>query len=158
MVIKDAFSADEWQVVRAAPFLVGMYMVGVTPSGPIEIFREMLTAEKAVALEGARSDGLPLIKEIAADLRADVLGRDLGSIGGGDDSPALLLAELAQALHFVGIRAPAMHSAFRAWLYRLAEKLAGIEPEPGAHRHSRLVSDPEAAALAALAETLGVPR
>ena len=158
MAIKDAFTAEEWQVVGAAPFLVGMYMVGVTPSGPILIVREMLTAEKAVALEAARSDGLPLVKEIEADLRTDLLARDLGRISDAPDTQARVLAELARALVLVGGLAPAMDSAYRAWLYRLAEKLARVMPETGAHRHPRLPSDQEAAALAALARVLGVPR
>jgi hypothetical protein len=158
MVVKDAFTAEEWQVVGAAPFLVGMYMVGVSPSGPILMVREMLTAEKAVALEAARSDGLPLIKEIEADLKADVLSRDLGRISGAADTQASVLAELERALVLVGGLAPAMDSAYRAWLYRLAEKLARAMPETGAHRHPRLPSDQEAAALADLANTLGVPR
>lgn len=157
MAIKDAFSAEEWQVVGAAPFLVGMYVVGVTPSGPILIVREMLTAEKAVALEAARSDGLPLVKEIEADLRADVLSRDLGRISGAPDTQTRVLTELATALALVGTRAPAMESAFRAWLYRLARKLTRTLPETGGHRAVRLVSDAEAAALARLAQTLGVP-
>ena len=158
MAIKDAFTAEEWQSVGAAPFLVGMYLVGVTPSGPILMVREMLTAEKAVALEAARSDGLPLIKEIEADLKADVLIRDLGSISGAADTQARVLDELARAMVLIGGLAPAMDSAYRAWLYRLAEKLARVLPETGAHRHPRLPSDQEAAALAALAKVLGVPR
>jgi hypothetical protein len=158
MAIRDAFTTEEWHVVGAAPFLVGMYMVGVTPSGPILIMREMLTAEKAVALEAARSDGLPLIKEIGADLKADLLGRDLGRISDAPDTQARVLAELARALVLVNGLAPAMDSAYRAWLYRLAEKLARVMPEAGGHGAGRLVSDQEATALVALAELLGVPR
>ena len=158
MAVKDGFTAEEWQVVGTAPFLVGMYMVGVTPSGPIVIVREMLTAEKAVALEAARSDGLPLIKEIEADLKADVLSRDLGHVSSAPDTQARLLAELDRALVLVAGLAPAMDSAYRAWLYRLAEKLARVLPETGGHGAGRLISDPEAAALAALTRLLGVPR
>ena len=116
MAVKDGFTAEEWQAVGAAPFLVGMYMVGVTPSGPIVMVREMLTAEKAVALEAARSDGLPLIKEIEADLKADVLSRDLGHVSSAPDTQARLLAELDRALVLVAGLAPAMDSAYRAWL------------------------------------------
>jgi hypothetical protein len=158
MANKDAFTDDDWQTVGAAPFLVGMYLVAVTPSGPIRIARELLTAEKAVTLEAARPDGLPLIKEIAADLRADVLSRDLGRIGAGSDSQARVLAELARAVELVRTGTPTLDSAFRAWLYRLAEKLTGVLPESRGHRPGRVVSDAEAAALFALAEVLGVPR
>ncbi|MGY4857657.1 hypothetical protein [Cryobacterium sp. AP23] len=158
MNVKDAFTAEEWQVVGAAPFLVGMYLVGVTPSGPIVIVREMLTAEKAVALEAALPDGLPLVKEIEADLRSQVLTRDFGRISGAADTQARVLHELAHALALVGRLAPTMDSAYRAWLYRLAEKLVRVMPEPGAHSSGRQLSDPEAAALIHLATTLGVPR
>jgi hypothetical protein len=156
MAIKDAFTAEDWQVVGAAPFLVGMYLVGATPSGPIVMVREMLTAEKAVALEAAQPDGLPLIREIEADLSAGALTRDLGRISGAPDSQARVLAELDRAVRLVGASAPALDSAYRAWLYRLAEKLARVLPEAGGHG-GRQVSDQEAAALAALARLLGVP-
>lgn len=157
MAVKDAFTAEEWQVVGSAPFLVGMYIVGVTPSGPILILREMLTAEKAVALEAAMPDGLPLLKEIEADLRTRVLVRDLGRISGVVDTQHRVLGELARASTLVGRRAPAMDSAFRAWLYRLAQKLVRVMPEHPAHGSHRVLSDPEARALASLASTLGVP-
>ena len=157
MNVKDAFTAEEWQAVGAAPFLVGMYLVGVTPSGPIVMVREMLTAEKAVAREAAMPDGLPLLKEIEADLRAQVLTRDLGRISAAADTQARVLHELARSLALVGRLAPAMDSAYRAWLYRLAERLVRVMPEPGAHGSGRQLSDPEAAALAHLASTLGVP-
>jgi hypothetical protein len=157
MAIKDAFTAGEWQTVGAAPFLVGMYLVGVTPGRPILIVRGVLSTEKAVALEAIRSDGLPLIKEINGDLRADVLRRDLGRISTAAGDPAKVLAELGRALTLVRARAPAMDSAFRAWLYRLAEKLARGMPDSGAHRPARAAGARQEAALAALAELLGVP-
>lgn len=156
MAVRDAFTAEEWRVVGAAPFLVGMYMVSVSPSGPIGVVTEMLTAEKAVTLEASRPDGLPIVQEIEADLTARVLTRDLGRINGGAATQQRVLVELGRALALVEAQAPAMDSAFRAWLYREAERLARVGPEAGGQ--GRTVSDDEAAALGILADMLGVPR
>lgn len=158
MAVRDAFTAEDWKAVGAAPFLVGLYMVAASPSGPIGLVTEMLTAEKAVTLEASMPDGLPIVKEIDADLTAQVLSRDLGLISEGVDTQARVLAELARAVALVEAQAPAMDSAFRAWLFREAERLARLVPETGGHAPRRQVSDTEEAALATLAALLGVPR
>lgn len=157
MAVKDAFTADEWQAVGAAPFLVGLYLVGASPSGPMAVVTEMLAAEKAVTFEAAQPDGLPIVREIEADLEAQVLTRDLGLTDGADASQARLLGELAVALALVRARAPAMDSAFRAWLYRLAEHVARAAPEVGS-AHGRPINEAETEALSTLAGMLGVPR
>lgn len=158
MTVKEAFTADEWRTVGAAPFLVGLYMVAAAPSGPIGIVTEMLTAEKAVTLEASMPDALPIVREIEADLVAGVLTRDLGQITVGADSQARVLGELVRAVTLVAAQAPAMDSAFRAWLCREAQRVARVTPEPGGQGPARLVSDEEERALATLAATLGVPR
>lgn len=157
MTVKEAFTDDEWRTVGAAPFLVGMYLVAAAPSGPIRIVTEMLTAEKAVTLEASIPDALPIVREIEADLVASVLTRDLGLIGVGADDPARVLEQLARAVALVAAKAPAMDSAFRAWLYREAQRVARVAPEHPGHGPARVLSDQEAAALAGLAATLGVP-
>jgi hypothetical protein len=158
MTVKEAFTADEWRTVGAAPFLVGLYMVAAAPSGPIHVVTEMLTAEKALTLEASRPDALPIVREIEADLLAGVLIRDLGLIDAGADSQARVLEELARAVALVAQKAPAMDSAFRAWLYREAQRLARVATDTAAPGPARVLSDGETAALAALAATLGVPR
>jgi hypothetical protein len=182
MGVKQAFTAEEWQTVGAAPFLVALYVVGASPSGPMGMLTEMLAAEKAVTVEAAQPDGLPIVREIEADLVGQVLSRDLGRVDGADESQARVLEELSRALALVTSRAPAMDSAFRAWLYRLAQHVARAAGEPGsddsgvsdaaaaepgaadpaaAHpgsgHHDRAVNDAESAALITLAAVLGVP-
>ena len=156
MAVKDAFTAEEWRMVGAAPFLVGLYIVGAAPSGPMGILTEMLAAEKAVTLEASQPDGLPIVKEIEADLLAQELTPDLGVIDGAADAQARVLGELARAVVLVEAQAPAMDSAFRAWLFRVAEHVASAAPEGGPG--GRLVSAEELAALDAVAGILGVPR
>lgn len=154
MAVREAFSAEEWQAVGAAPFLVGLYLVGASHSGPMGAVTQMLVAEKAVTLEAHRPDALPIAREIEADLVAEVLTRDLGVIDGAADEQARVLGELARALALVEAQAPAMDSAFRAWLFRVAEHVARTAAEvapAGAGGEA-------AAALETLAGMLGVPR
>ena len=159
MAVRDAFTAEEWQAVEAAPFLVGLYLVGASPREPMVVVTEMLAAEKAVTLEAHQPDALPIVKDINADLVAEVLSRDLGVIHGAADEQTRVLGELARALALVQARVPTMDSAFRAWLYRVADHVARTATErapPDAG--SRQVSAEVAAALDTLAHTLGVPR
>ena len=159
MAVRDAFTDEEWQSVGAAPFLVGLYLVGASPRGPMGVLAEMLAAEKAVALEAHQPDGLPIVKEIEADLEAQVLTRDFGVIDGAADEQARVLGELARALTLVEALAPGMDSAFRAWLFRVAEHVgrrAAENAPPGAG--GRAGGRDEAAALQTLAAMLGVPR
>lgn len=159
MAVREAFSAEEWQAVGAAPFLVGLYLVGASLSGPMGSVTQMLAAEKAVTLEAHQPDALPIVREIEADLEAEVLTRDLGVIDGAADDQARVLGELARALALVEAQAPAMDSAFRAWLFRVAEHVVRTAAEaahPGAGgRHADRAA---AAALETLAGMLGVPQ
>ena len=159
MVVREAFTTEEWQAVGAAPFLVGLYVVGASPREPMAVVTEMLAAEKAVTREAHQPDALPIVKEIDADLVAEVLTRDLGVIDGAADDQARVLGELARALALVEAQAPTMDSAFRAWLFRVAEHVARTGAErapPGAG--GRRVSGAVTAALDTLAAMLGVPR
>jgi len=158
MAVKDAFTAEQWRMVGAAPFLVGLYMVGASPSGPIGVLTEMLAAEKAVTLEASQPDGLPLVREIEADLVAQVLPRDLGWIDGSLADQDRLLRELDRALLLVDTHVHGEASAFRAWLYRVAQHVARAATERGPlGAGGTLVSDEEKTALATLAKLLGVP-
>ncbi|TFC01664.1 hypothetical protein E3O42_09840 [Cryobacterium adonitolivorans] len=159
MAVREAFTAEEWQAVGAAPFLVGLYLVGAAPMEPMVIVREMLAAEKAVTLEAHQPDALPIVKEIDADLVAEVLTRDLGVINGAADEQARVLGELARAVALVEAQAPAMDSAFRAWLFRVAEHVARTTAERApAGAGSRHIGGEVAAALRTLAQMLGVPQ
>lgn len=159
MAVREAFTAEEWQAVGAAPFLVGLYLVGASPQGPMGVLTEMLAVEKAVAVEAHQPDGLPIVKEIEADLEATVLTRDLGVIDGAADEQARVLGELARALALVEAQAPGLDSAFRAWLFRVAEHVVRRAVEsapPGAG--GRQLTRHEATALQTLAGMLGVPQ
>jgi len=159
MAVREAFSTEEWQAVGAAPFLVGLYLVGASPAGPMAAVAEMLAAEKAVTREARQPDGLPIVKEIEADLVAQVLTSDLGMIDGAADEQARVLGELARALALVEAQAPAMDSAFRAWLYRLGEHVVRVAREVApTGSAARQTTAQEAAALATLAAMLGAPR
>ena len=157
MAVRDAFSTAEWRTVGAAPFLVGLYLVGASQSGPMGIVTEMLAAEKAVTLEASQPDGLPIVKEIEADLVAELLTRDFGLIDGADETQARVLGELTLALALVKTQAPGLDSAFRAWLVHVAEHVAraAAEGQPGGRR---LTGGHELDALHTLAGLLGVPR
>lgn len=159
MAVREAFSAEEWQAVGAAPFLVGLYLVGASRHRPMGAVVLMLAAEKAVALEAHQPDALPIVREIEEDLVAEVLTRDLGVINGAAEEQARVLGELARALALVEAQAPAMDSAFRAWLFRVAEHVARTAAEvasPGAG--GRQTGGAAAAGLETLAGMLGVPR
>jgi len=159
MAVREAFTAEEWQRVGAAPFLVGLYLVGASPTSPMAALTEMLAAEKAVALEAHQPDGLPIVREIEADLEAQVLTPDLGVIDGAQDAQARVLGELARALALVEAEAPDLDSAFRAWLFRVAEHVLRTAAESApSGAGGRRASAEEAAALETLAGMLGVPR
>ncbi|WP_130177902.1 hypothetical protein [Cryobacterium sp. SO1] len=154
MAVREAFTAEEWQAVGAALFLVG-----ASPQGPMGVLTEMLAVEKAVVMEAHQPDGLPIVKEIEADLEAKVLTRDLGVIDGAADEQARVLGELARALALVQAQAPGLDSAFRAWLFRVAEHVVRRAVEsapPGAG--GRQLTRHEATALQTLAWMLGVPQ
>lgn len=157
MTIKNAFTHDEWQRVGSAPFLVAMYVVASSLSGPIGIVREMLAAEKAVTLEAAQPDGLPLVKEIEADLVAGTLARDLGVIDGAAEAQARVLRDLDRAVTLVDTKASGVASAFRSWLYSVAGQVARAARE-GEHLGGKRVSADERVALQQIAVLLGVSR
>ncbi|TFD88522.1 hypothetical protein E3T61_11850 [Cryobacterium lactosi] len=159
MAVRETFTAEEWQAVGAAPFLVGLYLVGASPQGPMGVLTEMLAVEKTLTMEAHQPDGLPIVKEIEADLEAKVLTRDLGVIDGAADEQARVLGELARALALVEAQAPALDSAFRAWLFRVAEHVVrrAVESAPPGAGGTQLTRH-EAAALQTLAGMLGVPQ
>lgn len=68
MLTKSDFTAEDWSVIRRAPFMAGLVVVAASPSGPFGVIKEMFAVGKTLAdvkLHGASSD---LVKAVVADL------------------------------------------------------------------------------------------
>ena len=68
MATKTDFTAEEWNLIRRAPFMAGLVMVAASPSGPFGIVKEMFAVGKILADVKNRGTSSDLAKAIVADL------------------------------------------------------------------------------------------
>jgi len=159
---KTDFTAEEWNVIRRAPFMAGLVVVAASPSGPFGVVKEMFAVGKTLAdvkLHGASSD---LVKAVVADLET-AEGRQQSTPAEHqgktpDQVRTAALDACRQAAAAVEKKAkPDETQAFTQWLVSVGQKVAEAAKEGGVVGFGGTrVSEQETSALKDLTAALGV--
>ena len=161
MAVRDAFTAEEWARVVAAPMLAGIAVTAAEPGGLWGAVRESVAVAGAVRAGRAGAD--PLVAEVAAAY-ATAEGRDIARAAlrgqARGKAPAAVVeaavAELGAVAGLVAAKAPAAAPGFRDWLKGVAAKVAEAGSEGGFLGFGgEKVSAAETATLARIAAALG---
>ena len=159
MTAKADFTPEEWEALRRGPLVAGMAVTFADPGGPIEITKETLAAQRAVA---APPGDLDLLVALSQDAMAHAkemrhLKDDLGLKGATVREQ--IAAELGRVEGIVSAKAtPEEAAAFREWLMQAAQASADAAKEGGFMGIGAVrVSEGEQAMLAKLREILGLP-
>jgi hypothetical protein len=161
MAAKDAFTAEEWARVVAAPMLAGIAVTAAEPGGIWGAVKESVAV--AGAVRAAKADADPLVAEVAAAYET-AEGRELArgalkSQARGKRPAEVVetaIAELAAVAGLVAAKAPAAGPGFRDWLKAIAAKVAEAGSEGGFLGFGgEKVSAAETATLDRLAAALG---
>src|SRR5262245_7232890 len=136
MLTKNDLSVEEWNALRDVPHWVGFAMLLAGSSG-LGTIKEFVALAKGI-LEGQSSD-VPLIRDMTT--QAEVQGAELsvrGSLGGPDTKvskdrmKSIALERVTAALSVLRAKGSADEvSAFRQWLYSIAEQVAKAAKEGG---------------------------
>jgi hypothetical protein len=161
MAARDAFTAEEWARVVAAPMLAGIAVTAAEPGGIWGAVRESVAV--AGAVRAAKADADPLVAEVAAAYET-AEGREMArgalkSQARGKPPAEVVeaaIAELSAVAGLVAAKAPAAGPVFRDWLKAIAAKVAEAGSEGGFLGFGgEKVSAAETATLDRLATALG---
>ena len=161
MAVRDAFTAEEWARVVAAPMLAGIAVTAADPGGIWGAVKESVAV--AGAVRAAKADADPLVAEIAAAYETPE-GRELArgalKTQATGKAPAAVveaaIAELAAVAGLVAARAPEAAPGFRDWLKAVATRVAEAGSEGGFLGFGgEKVSAAETATLDRIAAALG---
>ncbi len=161
MAAKDAFTAEEWARVVAAPMLAGIAVTAAEPGGLWGAVKESVAV--AGAVRAAKADADPLVAEVAAAYET-AEGRDMARAAlksqARGKKPAEVveaaIGELSAVASLVAAKAPAAGPGFRDWLKAIAAKVAEAGAEGGFLGFGgEKVSAAETATLDRIATALG---
>jgi hypothetical protein len=162
MLTKSDFTAEEWNVIRRAPFMAGLVVVAASPSGPFGVVKEMFAVGNTLAEVKQHGAASEVVKAVVADLET-AEGRQQGT-------PAELQGKTPEQLRTVALDAcrqaaavvekkgqPAEAQAFKQWVVSVGQKVAEAAKEGGVLGFGGTrVSEQETAALKELTSVLGV--
>jgi hypothetical protein len=161
MLTKSNFTAAEWNVIRRAPYMVGLVVVA-SPSGPVGVVKEMFavgTMPADVKGLGAASE---LVKAVVADLEMAEARQQSAPVGLQGNRPEQLrrraaLAACRQAAAVVEQKGqPAEAKAFTHWLVSVGQKAVEAAREAGVLGfEGTRTGEQETAALKELTSALG---
>ena len=136
MAGKDAFTAEEWARVVAAPMLAGIAVTAAEPGGLWGAVKESVAV--AGAVRAGKADADPLVAAVAcayetpegrdmarAALKAQAAGRKPAEV------VEAAVAELGAVAALVAAKAPAAAPGFRDWLKAVAARVAEAGAEGG---------------------------
>jgi hypothetical protein len=154
---KADYTAEEWELLLSAPFVVPLAVVAASPSGPIGLVKEgAAVASKLGELARQGSSGNELIDALVSETRERrslprMPSSDADSIKASAVGSARKVAELLQA------KSPTEAEQVKHWLYDLANRTAEASREGGFLGFGGVqVSDAEKAVLGEIAGALGV--
>lgn len=163
MADKSAFAPEQWDKILQAPLLVGFAVSAGDPGGLIGALQESMASARALAAARADGGAAALVRAVVDDLltpEGRTTAREgVRSLIQGAALPEIkekALAELRATAGFLDAVAPEEAGAFKNWLVHIAELVAGAASEGGILGFGgEKVSEPERAALAAIAAALG---
>jgi hypothetical protein len=151
-MVRDELTPDQWRVLRAAPWAVGLY-VATAVGGKVQEVRELLTLGAALHRALERDSERDLVGAVAAE----IVGEGLTAAAMGlhlDDRPGLLRA--IAATEAVAVELPGGPEYLR-WLMELAREVAAAEEDRRfLASGAEVVHIAEQHALAEVVEALGL--
>jgi hypothetical protein len=162
MANRSNFTPDEWKKVLSSPMLAGMAVTLADPSGLWGMMKEGMASARALLDVKADAGASELLKAVVADfetsegrsvaregLKAELSGKAPGEM------KRKVLEGLAEAGRILDTKAPGDAEAFKAWLNRVAQKVAEAASEGGTLGFGGVkVSDAEKASLSDVSQAL----
>lgn len=137
------YTPDQWDQLRAMPWLVVAAVMDSDRSGPIGTGHEMSAARRAIA--GATRSGARgrLAYRVAEELIEENAGKPLPSLG--EPKWQVALDRLRRGVATLDDAAPARDSEdFRAWLWEIAQEVANAAREGFAGLGARVSTEEQA--------------
>ena len=138
MAKQDAFTSEEWALLRLAPSLVSGGTAAADPSGIFSSIREAAAGAGAMADSFKAGSALELLSSMAADKSIPGMPDPKSLLGEGSREQQManfksaVLDRVKQAVALVGQKAsPAEADAYKAMIVGVAEKAAGASKEGG---------------------------
>ena len=133
MTSKTAFTDEEWERVRRAPFVAGMAITIADPGGPIEISKEGMATIKAATVPPSREE---LLTAVALDIEAMIQSKHNPAKDFKPKAAPTAGAEILDELRAVdgivaGKATPEEAQGFRTWLVATAQAAADAAKEGG---------------------------
>jgi hypothetical protein len=133
MTGKAAFTDEEWERIRRAPFVAGMALTIADPGGPIEISKEGMATIRAATLPPSQEE---LLAAIALDIQAAMQRKENPAKDFKPTSAPTAATEILDELRAVDTivaakATPEESEAFRDWLIVTAQAAADAAKEGG---------------------------
>ncbi|MFN8474876.1 MAG: hypothetical protein U0822_21995 [Anaerolineae bacterium] len=159
MAVKDNFTPEEWKLLLQSPMTVALAVSASSPSGPIGVSKESYAVAKALATVKQAGSPNALIQGVAVELAQDHNAAKPEDIKG--KSPAEVVsqaaAQLGQTSTMLAEKGGDDGQGFKEWLIGIAAAVAHAAKENTSFGFGGVeVSDAEKAAVAQLAQALGV--
>jgi hypothetical protein len=156
MAGKNDFSAEEWAMLRQAPFMASKLVIAAGPSGPVGRKKEITAANKAVA--EAADARTPLLRSLCQDLKQEAsfprLDEERRSF---HDRAVAILKQVGGLLERKA--SPEEAEEMKQWLNTIARRTAEAAKEGGfLGVGGTLVSGQEQEALDTIKSALEAPR
>jgi hypothetical protein len=138
MAKQDAFTGDEWTLLRLAPSLVASGTAAADPSGLFSSIKESFAGAKGMAGAFKANSGLELFSALAADRSIPAMPDPKTLLGEGSREQQMqnlkgaVLERVRSAVALVASKAsPAEVEAYKAMLVSVAEQAADASKEGG---------------------------
>jgi hypothetical protein len=157
MSTKADFSADQWDLLRAAPMMASILVIAASPSGPVGLLQESTAAGKMIL--APQTAQTPLPKSLAEDLGQTIAipkaATRRNPRQGAGGRAAEILKRTAALLNEKAT--PEEASETKQWLVKVAQSTAEATKEGGFLGFGgTLVYDEEKAALARVNSSLSL--
>ena len=164
MASQDAFTAEEWALLRLTPSLVAGGTAAADPSGLFSSLKELFAGAKGMAEAFEMNSGLELFAALAADRSIPGMPDPKTLLGEGTREQQManfkgaVLERVKAAVELVARKAtPAEAAAYRAMLAGVAQKAAEASKEGGFLGFGGVrVSDAEQAFIAEVKQAAGI--
>ena len=164
MANKEAFTAEEWALLRLAPSFVASGTSIADPSGLFATLKESVAGAQGVAETFRSNSSLELFAALAADRSLPSMPDAKAMLGEGpreqqmQNLKSAVLDRAKSAVSLVSRKAsPAEADAYKTMLVRVAEKAANASKEGGFLGFGGVrVSDKEQAFITEVKRTVGV--
>ena len=159
MTSKADFTEEEWEALRRAPMVAGLAVSFADPGGPIELTKESMAAQRAIAEPPGDHELLIALSQDAMAHRRESADLKNALDLKARTAPEQIAEELRRVAGIVSEKAtPEEADAWRQWMVTAAQDSANAAKEGGFMGIGAVrVSEGEERMLATLREILGMP-